>query len=73
MNSETLFSMALGLQMHWQVKDVTLPHARNTAIDFVRSHLSQFQRLFVEWIRVWLSPEAAGKPQLMSLLSVMRP
>jgi len=22
---------------------------------------SQFQRLFVEWIRVWLSPEAAGK------------
>lgn len=23
--------------------------------------ISQFQRLFVEWIRIWLSPEAAGK------------
>ena len=44
-----------------------LPHEHGVPSDdsvrrFFRAiDTSQFQRLFVEWIRVWLSPEAAGK------------
>jgi predicted transposase YbfD/YdcC len=44
-----------------------LPHEYGVPSDdtvrrfFRATDTSQFQRLFVEWIRVWLSPEAAGK------------